>query len=253
MVITTWNVNGVRARKERILSWLDKHHPTILCLQETRCEDLAFPYIDLRKYYPYIIHRGQKKSNGVAILSKYKMRDIDMLPLFDDQCRAIACTVKNVRIINLYVIQGQNLESERYPEKLAWWENFTQWYGTQKYENIVTVGDFNIAPTELDVWCAKHWHNKIVTCTDAERDAYFKFLSKYNLNDSVRSLTDKPSFTWHGYREWKWEPKNPLRRGIRIDFVIHTKTLKPLKFHIDTEETLKFNWGVRPFTIICEI
>ena len=140
------------------------------------------------------------------------------------------------------MVQGQNLESPKYPYKLNWWKNFVAWYSVQAndygYEQTVVVGDFNICPTEQDVWSVKAWHEGIVSCTPAEREMFFKFIKDHDLIDAIRSLTDEPAFTWYGYREWKWG-KDPLKRGIRIDHVLHTKDLKAKSFHIDTDERMQ--------------
>lgn len=116
MWVTTWNVNGIRARKERVLNWIDSYYPTVLCLQETRCHDSQFPYNELKKYYPHIEHAGQKGSNGVAILSKHKIENVSHDP-FEQSCRAIFGTVKDLRIGSVYVPQGQSLESDKFVYK----------------------------------------------------------------------------------------------------------------------------------------
>ena len=243
MWITTWNVNGIRARKDRVLSWVDQYYPPILCLQETRCLNAVFPHTELSSYYEHIAHTDQPKSNGVAILSKHKLYDIDINPIGDDQHRVIAATIKDHRIINIYVPQGSAIEDPKYSYKLNWWASFSEWYKVQglKYgtENTVIVGDYNICPTERDVWSTKHWHEGIVSCTPVERAMFRAFKEENGLIDAIDSLTSDQVFTWFGYREWKWNFNNPLKFGVRIDHVLHTSDLKALEFHVDFEERCK--------------
>lgn len=237
MKITTFNINGVRARHDRLIAWIDKVDPDVLCLQETKCRVDVFPLDEISKRYPYIELIGQPSFNGVAICSKQKMFDVKLNPVVGEQQRSIAVTINGIRIVNVYIPQGQSLDSPKYTEKLNWLEQFDQWFYSDKkkyrYKRYVLLGDFNIAPTDLDVWSTKHWTTETVSCTPLERAWYFNFLKKYLLTDAVRSLTNKPSYTWWSYRGYF---KEPGKYGVRLDHVLISPGLTVTAFHIDEVE-----------------
>jgi exodeoxyribonuclease-3 len=156
--ITTWNVNSLTARLARTEAWLRANQSDILCLQELKLETHKFPH-DIFSALGYrAAVFGQKTYNGVAILAKQSLPDftdvVTGVPGFaDEQCRAIAVTVGDVRVIDLYVVNGQAIDSDKFQYKLRWLDAVSAWLATERvrHEKIVVVGDFNIAPTDADV------------------------------------------------------------------------------------------------------
>lgn len=157
MQIATWNVNSLKVRLPQVLDWLATHPDiTALALQETKQEDAAFPQAEIEAAGLHVAFAGQKTYNGVAIVSRVPLADISInIPGFDDpQKRVIAATLPDgTRLICVYVPNGQALDSEKYPYKLAWLNALTAWLKTElaHYPRLAVLGDFNIAPEDRDV------------------------------------------------------------------------------------------------------
>lgn len=242
MKITTFNINGVRARHDRLIQWVDKHKPDILCLQETKCVLDKFPLTEFAARYPYIEIIGQPSFNGVAVMSLHPMTAIELNPVITtnnvvNQQRCIAVTVKGVRIVNVYIPQGQSQDSPKFLEKLDWLEQFDCWLtrDLKKYKpkHFILLGDFNIAPTDNDVWSTAHWTSETVSCTPLERAWYLALLKKYSLTDAVRALTQKSEFTWWSYRGYS---RAPGKYGVRLDHVLLSSGLVSNSFIVDHVE-----------------
>jgi exodeoxyribonuclease-3 len=175
MRIITWNVNSIRTRLERVLGLLQRHEPDVLCLQETKVPDDAFPDDALAEIGYQAASFGQKGGyNGVALISKQPLGDVersfDANPL-PDEARAISgTTADGVRVINLYVVNGQSVDSEKYQAKLDWLDTLLRWLVKfhQPEQPLVMVGDFNIAPDERDIHNPELWDGKVL-CSEAER------------------------------------------------------------------------------------
>ena len=228
MKIATWNINSLKVRLPQVLDWLSTVEPDFVGLQELKLDQDKFPIDAIKEAGYEAVWLGQKTYNGVAILSKTPAQDVvSNIPDNDDpQKRMIAATFETVqgplRLINVYCPNGQSLESEKYPYKLAWFERLTNWLAREieQYPNLAIVGDYNIAPTDEDVHDPKRWKNQVLV-SPPEREAFERLLG-LGLTDSFR-LFEQPekSFSWWDYR------LNGYKRnaGLRIDHVLLTKPL----------------------------
>jgi exodeoxyribonuclease-3 len=236
MMVASWNVNSIKVRLEQVLEWLDSAQPDVLGLQETKMLTENFPVAAFEEVGYHCAIDGQKTYNGVALLSRLKPDDVTRgIPNFaDEQKRTIAATYGDKRIINLYVPNGQAVGSEKYEYKLSWLDALTNWLEKelQQHENLVVMGDFNIAPDDRDVHDPDEWHGKIL-CSDAERAALQKLLS-LGLRDSFR-LFEQPAetFSWWDYRAAGFR----RNRGMRIDLLLVSDGLgkSTMASRIDTE------------------
>jgi exodeoxyribonuclease-3 len=224
MRVATWNVNSLNVRLPQVLAWLQTHGPDVLCLQETKLEDAKFPLEDLRAAGYHAAYSGQKTYNGVAILSKLPAAGVvAAVPDADDpQKRVLAATVDGVRIVCLYVPNGQSVDSDKYRYKLDWLKKTTAWLTRELAANarLVAVGDFNIAPDERDVHDPKAWEGQVLFSAP-ERQA-FQDLLAIGLSDSFRLFEQPPeSYTWWDYR------MNAFKRkmGLRIDHILVSESL----------------------------
>jgi exodeoxyribonuclease III len=225
MKIATWNVNSIRVRQERVLAWAADKRPDVLCLQELKAEDAKFPTLEFEGLGYHVATFGQKTYNGVAILSRAPLTDIERG--FADggdesQSRFIAGTLNGIRIMSVYVPNGQSVGSEKYNYKLAWMERLRAYLGAriQPDAPAALCGDFNVAPADLDVHDPAAWEGQI-HCSKAERSAFFR-LEELGLVDLVRKLhPEQPLFTWWDYRMLAF-PKNA---GLRIDHILVTPAL----------------------------
>jgi exodeoxyribonuclease-3 len=224
MKIATWNVNSLNVRLGHVLDWLKTHQTDVLCLQETKLIDEKFPHDVLNEAGYQAICRGQKTYNGVAILSRKRLTgEVRALPDFDDpQCRLIAGSLGGLRVINLYVPNGQTVGSEKYRYKLAWLDALRQWLQAElrEHDELVVVGDLNIAPDERDVHAPTEWEGKVLF-SEPERAA-FRALIGLGLSDAFR-LFDQPEgrFSWWDYRAASFR----RGRGLRIDHVLASAAL----------------------------
>lgn len=226
MKIASWNVNSLKVRLEQVLQWLQHHQPDVLGLQETKLTDDKFPADAFAELGYHVGFSGQPTYNGVALITKTALADpVTDIPDFDDeQRRVIAATCGSVRVINLYVVNGQEVGSDKFDYKLAWLEAVTHWIKAEikRYPKLVVMGDFNIAPDDRDVHDPQAWHEKIL-CSTPERQALQRILD-LGLHDSFR-LFDQPEavYSWWDYRAAMF------RRGLglRIDLVLCSDALKP--------------------------
>ena len=161
MKIATWNVNSLAVRLPQLLDWLAAHQPDVLCLQETKLADDKFPHAAITEAGYQVHWFGQKTYNGVALISKSVATDVVRnIPGHDDhQARVIAATVDGIRIIGAYVPNGQSVESEKFPYKLAWLEALRDWVKSEcaVHPQLALLGDYNIAPEDRDVHDPVTW------------------------------------------------------------------------------------------------
>ncbi|MFL6583805.1 MAG: exodeoxyribonuclease III [Chthoniobacterales bacterium] len=224
MRIASWNINSLRKRADRLLAWLAETHPDVVCLQETKCTDDQFPAMELRNAGYHSAAHGQKSYNGVAILSKTELHDI-RVSLCDEeddpQTRVIAATIDGVRVYSIYAPNGQAVGSPAYQYKLKWYARLKNCLSGEATANgLVVCGDFNVAPTDTDVFDPELWRGAIM-CSDGERAA-FASLCEVGLVDTLRlHHRETGLFTWWDYRMLSF-PKN---RGLRIDGVLATDKL----------------------------
>ncbi|MEP7327614.1 MAG: exodeoxyribonuclease III [Betaproteobacteria bacterium] len=226
MIIAAWNVNSLNVRLPRLLDWLAVTSPDVVCLQETKLEDHKFPVPDLAAA-GYVAHyTGQKTYNGVAIVVRngLEVRDVAFgIPGFEDpQRRVVAATVAGVRIIGVYVPNGQALDSDKYPYKLAWLKALAAMLHDElaAYPELAVLGDFNVAPDDRDVHDPAAWEGQVLV-SPPERAA-LQVLLDAGLTDSFRLFEQPPKmFSWWDYRMLAF-PKN---RGLRIDLILLSKAL----------------------------
>ena len=155
MKLATWNVNSLKVRLPQVLDWLAANPVEVLCLQETKQQDGDFPHAELQAAGYHSAFSGQKTYNGVAILSREPARDVQTgIPDFsDEQKRVIAATVGDVRVVCVYVPNGQSVDSDKYQYKLAWLAALRGWLEQElkRYPKLALLGDYNIAPEDRDV------------------------------------------------------------------------------------------------------
>ena len=219
MRLATWNVNSLKVRLPQVLEWLGKHRPDVLCLQETKLEDGKFPAPEITAAGYQPLFTGQKTYNGVAILSRAAGTDpVAAIPALEDpQKRVLAATMNGVRVICLYVPNGESIDSDKYQYKLKWLAALRAWLKDElsRFPRLAILGDFNVAPDARDVHDPAAWEGKVLF-SKPERDAFNALLAA-GLRDSFR-LFDQPekSFTWWDYR------MNAFRRkmGLRIDHIL---------------------------------
>ncbi len=225
--LATWNVNSLRVRLPHVLQWLESEKPDVLALQETKLTDENFPVEAINDAGYHVSFSGQKTYNGVATLSKIEaVNVITDFPDFDDPQRRIMCsTIDNVTVLNLYIPNGSEVDSDKYHYKLEWLshlQKFTESLVNQ-YEYVVLLGDFNIAPEDRDVHDPQAWQGKVLV-SPPERDA-FQSLLRHSLIDCYRMFEqEENSFSWWDYRAAGFQ----RNLGLRIDHILATDTLAEL-------------------------
>lgn len=219
MKIATWNVNSVNARLPHLTKWLDEADPDVVCLQETKCVDEGFPYQEIHDAGYFSAFYGQKSYNGVAILSKYDLDDVQKsFPDDDDESpkRLIAATIKGIRIVNTYIPNGTELWTDKFTFKLDWIQRLRKYFdeSCDKNSDVLLCGDFNVAPDEMDVWSVPQWEGKL-HFTKTERAA-IHYVKQWGFVDVFRKLNgDVKEFSWWNYREGAWQRNH----GLRIDHI----------------------------------
>ena len=225
MKLATWNVNSLAVRLPQLLEWLALHQPDALCLQETKLTDDKFPHAAITDAGYQVQWFGQKTYNGVALISRSVATDVVRnIPGHDDpQARVIAATVDGVRIVGVYIPNGQSVESEKFPYKLAWLTALRGWIAKEMaaHPQLALLGDYNIAPEDRDVHDPVTWAGQVL-CTPEER-AHFKGLLALGLHDAFRVFEPGPKhFSWWDYRMLGFQ-KN---KGLRIDHILVSEALK---------------------------
>jgi exodeoxyribonuclease-3 len=225
MKLVTWNINSIRARTDRLLAWIDRERPDVLCLQETKVEDAGFPLDALRSAGYAVATFGQRSYNGVAIASTAPLADVtrgfgDAQP--DDEARVIAATTHGVRVVCLYVPNGQELTSDKYPYKLAWFGRLRAYLDrtSRPTDDLVVCGDMNVTADDQDVWSPAAWKDRI-HCSAPERAALAE-VRAFGLVDLFRKLTPEGGvYSWWDYRGVAFF-KN---QGLRIDHILATESM----------------------------
>ncbi|MDX8395838.1 MAG: exodeoxyribonuclease III, partial [Mariprofundaceae bacterium] len=161
MNIVTWNVNSLNVRLSHVLEYLEQQQPDILALQETKMTDDKFPQAEIEAAGYHVIFSGQKTYNGVAVISKNKASDVvlDVPNLDDPQRRLLAATIDGIRIIDVYIPNGQEVGSEKFDYKLRWLHAFRDYLATEleQHDRLIVLGDYNIAPADEDIHDPKRW------------------------------------------------------------------------------------------------
>ena len=228
MKLATWNVNSLAVRLGQVEEWIKKEKPDLLLLQETKQENIKFPSEAIHALGYNSVHNGQKTYNGVAIISKYELLDIqNNIPGFEDeQKRLVAATVNTdqgkIRVVCVYVPNGQSVDSDKYLYKLDWLKHFTLWLKKEmgSYPDIIIAGDFNIAPQDIDCHDPEAWKNSVLV-SPKEREAFQRIID-LGLLDSFRAVNPSEiQYSWWDYR------MAGFRRnlGMRIDHILTNKNL----------------------------
>jgi len=226
MKVATFNVNSIRRRLRVVTRWLSKHRPDVLCLQETKAQDVDFPLDALAKTGYHISFRGMKSYNGVAILSR-TIPDFVSFGLGNgahaDEPRFIHSVIQGVVIINTYVPQGFQIDSPKYQYKLKWFQRLRRYFSKhlKPDQSIIWCGDMNVAPDWIDVHRPEK-HLSHVCFHEAVKKAYAKTV-QWGFEDVFRRLyPDRQQFTFWDYRQPSALANN---RGWRIDHILATKPL----------------------------
>ena len=224
MKVVTWNINSIKVRLPAVLQYLDENKPDMLALQETKCIDDNFPFNEISELGYNSVFAGQKTYNGVAIISQNKPSRIELNPISTDEneMRSITASYNDIRLINLYVVNGQNVGTDKYKYKLRWLKQLQNYIKDQikKYKKIIILGDFNIAPRDEDVFDVQATDEEIL-CSSQERNEYKKLLSLGF--DDIFLKFDHPAktFSWWDYRGGAFH-KNI---GYRIDLILTSNNL----------------------------
>jgi exodeoxyribonuclease-3 len=226
MKIASWNVNSLTVRMPHLQRWLQEFQPDVVALQETKVEDPRFPDGALAELGYRSVFCGQKTYNGVALVSRlpFTSECVTAIPDFDDpQKRVLAATVGDIRIVDLYVVNGEAVGSEKFEYKLRWLAAVREWLREElrQHPNLVVLGDFNIAPDDRDVHDPKRWREKVL-CSTPEREA-LRALLDLGLHDSFRLFNDEA-----GHHSW-WDYRLAAFQrgwGLRIDLVLVSEALK---------------------------
>ena len=226
MKIASWNVNSLNVRLPHLTTWLAEAQPDIVALQETQLETTKFPREAIAAAGYRVAFSGQKTYNGVAILARDEPRDVitDIPGLDDPQRRILIATVGDLRIADLYVVNGQEVGSEKYAYKLDWLAKVRAFLAEEvkRHPNLVVLGDFNITPDDRDIYDPVAWKEQIL-CSTPERDA-LKAIADIGLHDTFRLFNDEAGqYSWWDYRAAGFR----RNLGMRIDLILASEALRP--------------------------
>ena len=227
MLIATWNVNSIRTRLSQVINWINQVNPDILCLQETKVIDKDFPMEPFEKLGYQVVVNGQKSYNGVAIISKINIENVNKGFIsepkeenigkeFIEQRRLISAVINGLKIINVYVPNGSSLDSDKFKYKIEWLRYLSSFLNQQEKEGelICLLGDFNIAPSEIDIHDPAKYDGGIMA-SDIEREALDNVL-KGRFIDSFRIFEKKTGYwSWWDYRNNAYQ----FNKGWRIDHI----------------------------------
>jgi exodeoxyribonuclease-3 len=234
MRVATWNVNSLRVRLPHLRDWLAANPVDVVALQETKLPDPDFPREEIEALGLHVAFSGQRTYNGVALLAKAPITDVVAgIPGFDDeQKRVIAGTVGGIRVIDVYVPNGQTVGSDKYEYKLRWLEALRGYVARElsRHEQLVVLGDYNIAPEDRDVHDPKAWEGSVHV--SAPERAALAALLEAGLEDCFRRFEQpEKSFSWWDYRMMAFR----RNAGLRIDLILASAALarKCAACHID--------------------
>lgn len=222
--IATWNVNSLRVRLPHVQEWVNHVKPDVLALQETKLQDADFPFAAIDAMGYHVVASGQRTYNGVAILSRVPIQHAiaDLPTLSDPQRRVLCATIGDVCVLNLYVPNGESVESDKYQYKLNWLHQLDLFLKQQlkQHAKMIVLGDFNIAPAEIDVHDPKAWEGHVLF-SERERQAFQAMLG-VGFKDCFRMLSPaEKAYSWWDYR------MNGFKRnlGLRIDHILASEAL----------------------------
>jgi len=222
--LATWNVNSLKVRLPHLLDWLREAEPDVVCLQETKTEDAKFPAAELQAAGYRAAFSGQKTYNGVAILARGELADVQQgIPDFADEMkRVIAATAAGMRVVCIYAPNGQALDSDAYQYKLRWYAALNAWLRKELEVSprLALLGDFNIAPEDRDVHNPKRWEGQIHV--SAPERAAFRRLLDAGFKDAFRLFPQaEKEFSWWDYRLMAFQ----RGWGLRIDEILLSTAL----------------------------
>ncbi|MCV0396675.1 MAG: exodeoxyribonuclease III [Rhizobiaceae bacterium] len=231
MKIATWNINGVRARIDNLLTWLKDSAPDIVCLQEIKTVDEGFPRAEIEALGYHVETHGQKGFNGVAILSKLRFDEVNRRLAgdeADEQARFIegvfSTAAGALRVVSLYLPNGNPVGTEKFAYKLAWMARLEAWASArlELEEPLVIAGDYNVIPQPIDAKNPDAWLGDALF--QPESRSAFRRLENLGFTDAVRAVTDEPLYTFWDYQAGAWQKNN----GIRIDHLMLSPEAAPL-------------------------
>jgi exodeoxyribonuclease-3 len=237
LTVATWNINSIRVRLPRLVAWLERRKPTVVCLQETKVVDEDFPAGPLEALGYQCLARGQKTYHGVAILSLLPAADvIRSLPgdLPGAESRFLAAFIGGTHIIDIYAPNGQAVGSEKYNYKLDWYRRLREFLdGLHPQGQVLLCGDFNVAPEDRDVWDPEQWRGQILF-SDPEKAA-LRDITDWGFTDALRAHHPEGGlYTWWDYRAGAFH----RGWGMRIDHILVSAPLakRCVAIEIDREE-----------------
>jgi exodeoxyribonuclease-3 len=219
MKIATWNVNSINIRLEPVLRWIAEEKPDVLCLQEIKCTDEKFPFLDFAEIGYKAVILGQKSYNGVAILSPLDMKNVRYnFPgdTAEAPARLISADIGNIHVVDVYVPNGTELGTDKFVFKLDWLQRLRHYFDStcDRNSDVLLCGDFNIAPEERDVYDVAAWTGKL-HFTIPER-ASLDYVRRWGFVDLFRQFNENGGqYSWWNYREGAFQRDN----GLRIDFI----------------------------------
>jgi exodeoxyribonuclease III len=236
--LATWNVNSIRSRIDRVTDWLQRGDVDVLAMQETKCSDAQFPTMPFAALGYDVVHCGHNQWNGVAIASRVGLDDVQMgfegQPAWNEaaEARAIGATCGGVRVWSLYVPNGRTVADPHYRYKLEWLaalrDTASGWLAADPAAPIALVGDWNIAPTDEDVWDIEVFKDS--THVTAPERAAFNAMVDAQFADVVRPFTPGPGvYTYWDYTQLRF----PKKQGMRIDFVLGSPALAARVAHAE--------------------
>jgi exodeoxyribonuclease-3 len=225
MQIATWNVNSLKVRLPQVLEWMQNTNCDVLALQELKLDNPFFPIEAFTEIGYNCAFNGQKTYNGVAIISKHPIEEVvfDIPDYNDIQKRVISATINGIRLICAYVVNGESVGSDKYNYKLLWLEQLYQFVKSSLliHDKLALLGDFNIAPHDIDVYDPEAWREKVL-CSTPEREK-LQQLMELGLYDSFRIFNHEGNqYTWWDYRNFAFRRK----LGLRIDHILISEALK---------------------------
>jgi exodeoxyribonuclease III len=237
--IVTWNVNSVRQRLPRLIALLGRHEPDVVCLQETKVTDETFPLLEVAAAGYQCLSHGQRAYNGVATLAREPLADVglgfrgDPVP---EEARVLSTTVGDLRVVNVYVVNGKAVTDPAYQLKLRWLDALTEWLGATADLTgpFLLTGDFNVAPTDLDVYDPLLWRGKnLASEPERERIRRLGSLGLVDLGRTYAGDVEGP-FTFWDYRMGAFH----RGWGLRIDLLLGTAAVaeRLVSVEVDREE-----------------
>ncbi len=219
MKIATWNVNSIIARLPHVVRWLEAAQPDVFCMQETKCTDDKFPFEAFSQIGYSASVFGQPTYNGVAILTRQECVDVQRGNYEDREgahARLLAATIDGVRVVNVYIPNGQAVGSDKFQFKLDWMRRLRSFFDNQVQRDspVILCGDFNVAPEDRDVHNPQLWQERIM-CSQAERLALDE-IKRWGFTDSFRLHHEEGGqFSWWDYRAGAFR----RNMGLRIDHI----------------------------------